>query len=280
MDALFGLYGLRRGLFFKSIERCARLIEKLLLARFDYVSTISTAMLDRLSEKGVLRERQVFFPNWSDLSAFKDANADESLLAAFEVPTGKRVILYSGNVGDKQGLDNVIYAAERMRSRADLIFLIVGAGSSLESLKELTAELELDNVRFGDLVPTEKLPGLLASADCHLVVQRKGAADAVLPSKLTNILAVGGNSIITAEPQTTLGKLMIDFPGIAVSAVPEDLNALIGAIEAALDLPKFNVVAFEYAQHHLDRDAIIETFLDRVGRGEPERTASDVVEPE
>jgi len=36
---------------------------------------------------------------------------------------------------------------------------------------------------------------LLASADGHLVIQKRGAADAVLPSKLTNILAVGGNAL-------------------------------------------------------------------------------------
>jgi len=30
-------------------------------------------------------------------------------------------------------------------------------------------------------------------------VQKRGAADAVLPSKLTNILAVGGNAVITAD---------------------------------------------------------------------------------
>jgi len=40
---------------------------------------------------------------------------------------------------------------------------------------------------------------LLASADGHLVIQKRGAADAVLPSKLTNILAAGGNAVITAR---------------------------------------------------------------------------------
>ncbi|MFP1495553.1 hypothetical protein ACLB1Q_01195 [Escherichia coli] len=47
--------------------------------------------------------------------------------------------------------------------------------------------------------------------DCHLVVQKRGAADAVLPSKLTNILAVGGNAVITAEAHTELGQLCETF---------------------------------------------------------------------
>ncbi|NMG17759.1 hypothetical protein [Aromatoleum bremense] len=60
---------------------------------------------------------------------------------------------------------------------------------------------------------------LLASADCHhLVIQKRGAADAVLPSKLTNILAAGGNAVITTDADTTLGVLCTEHPGIAVLA--------------------------------------------------------------
>ncbi len=71
----------------------------------------------------------------------------------------------------------------------------------------MSAELDLKNVLFKPLQPYELLPALLNIADCHLVVQKKGAADAVLPSKLTNILAIGGNSVITAEESTELGQL-------------------------------------------------------------------------
>ncbi len=49
--------------------------------------------------------------------------------------------------------------------------------------------------------------------DCHLVVQKHGAADAVLPSKLTNILAVGGNAVITAEAHTELGAALRNLSG-------------------------------------------------------------------
>ncbi|QTQ33545.1 Uncharactierzed protein [Aromatoleum bremense] len=60
----------------------------------------------------------------------------------------------------------------------------------------------------------EGLPVLLASADCHhLVIQKRGAADAVLPSKLTNILAAGGNAVITADADTTLGVLCSEREG-------------------------------------------------------------------
>ncbi|MDT9046922.1 colanic acid biosynthesis glycosyltransferase WcaI, partial [Escherichia coli] len=82
---------------------------------------------------------------------------------------------------------------------------------------------------------------------CHLVIQKRGAADAVLPSKLTNILAVGGNAVITAEHDTELGQLCIAEPGIAVCVEPESVDALAQGIESALALSKDNTVAREYA---------------------------------
>ena len=75
-----------------------------------------------------------------------------------------------------------------------ILFLIVGNGAGKEKLETLAAEQQLTNVSFLPLQPYELLPTLLKLADCHLVVQKRGVADAVLPSKLTNILAVGGNA--------------------------------------------------------------------------------------
>ncbi|MCV5180396.1 glycosyltransferase, partial [Escherichia coli] len=81
-------------------------------------------------------------------------------------------------------------------------FVIVGQGGGKARLEKMDSERGLTNVKFFPLQSYEALPALLKMGDCHLVVQKRGAADAVLPSKLTNILAVGGNAVITAEAET------------------------------------------------------------------------------
>ena len=70
--------------------------------------------------------------------------------------------------------------------------MIVGQGGGKARLEKMASERGLTNVKFFPLQSYEALPALLKMGDCHLVVQKRGAADAVLPSKLTNILAVGG----------------------------------------------------------------------------------------
>lgn len=257
VDALFGL-GIARG---GALRHLALAAERAILRAFDRVSTISSGMLQRARQKGVDAQRLRFFPNWSETARFQGVARSPALLERLGIDPAKRVLLYAGNMGEKQGLESVIEAAERLQARSALIFLLVGEGAGKARLVELAARKGLANVLFAPLQPYEDLPALLASADCHLVVQKRGAADAVLPSKLTNILAVGGNAVITADADTSLGMLCEEFPGIAVRVAPESVEALIEGIEATLEMSVPNAVAMAYAREYLDKDRILQRFL-------------------
>lgn len=263
VDALFGL-GLGGAGKAQWLHRLAYACERLLLRRFDGLSTISDSMLTRAQSKGVAPEKLTLFPNWSETERFQNVPRSPQLLRRLAVPERKKLVLYAGNIGRKQGFEQLIEAAEQLQKREELFFLIVGDGAGKQDLLDMVAARTLRNTGFAPLQAYEDLPVLLASADIHLVIQKRGAADAVLPSKLTNILAVGGNAIITADVDTSLGKLCQDFPGIAVLCEPESTPALIAAIEQSLDLPLNNQVARRYALERLDKDAILSGFVEQL----------------
>lgn len=260
VDALFGLGLAKPG----PLKRFAFAFERFILRRFDYLSTISTGMLKRAQQKGVPGSRLIFFPNWSETHRFEHAEKSPELLSNLGVPDRKRVILYSGNMGDKQGLEQVLDAAASLQDDPNLFFLLVGEGSGKQRLVDKAKQLKLTNVAFAPLQPYDDLPALLASADVHLVVQKRGAADAVLPSKLTNILAVGGNAVITSDADTTLGMLCSDHPGIAIRIEPESVEALIHGIQDALEMPARNAQAQAYANEYLNKERILQRFLDKL----------------
>lgn len=263
VDALFGL-GIASG---GVMKRLAYAAERLLLRSFDLVSTISPGMLRRAQDKGVNPSKLVFFPNWAEIERFQNVPFDISILRSLGVPEHRNVLLYSGNIGEKQGLEQVIEAADILRNRQDLFFLIVGEGAGKSRLVELASQRKLNNVIFAPLQPYEDLPRLLATASVHLVVQKRGAADAVLPSKLTNILAVGGNAVITADPDTSLGQLCLEHKGIAALVEPESVESLIDGIETALGMRRPNDVALRYAREFLDKKVILERFVKDVSCG-------------
>lgn len=261
VDAMFGLNLANNGV----LSRLARAFERWSLRQAHLVSTISNTMIDKAVSKGVNRNKTIYFPNWSELDKFKNIDFDEMSLfrESLDIPPNKKIILYSGNVGDKQGLEAITEIAS-LQSFSDSIFLIVGDGAGKKRLEEKVQQSNLHNVLFRPLQPYEKLPLLLSIADCHLVIQKKGAADAVLPSKLTNILAVGGNAVITAEVNTELGQLVSKYPGVAVLVEPENSSSLAKGLIHALTLPRYNDIAMRYANDQLDKKEILSNYLDAI----------------
>ncbi len=244
------------------VARLASAFERSGLHNVDYVSTISRSMMNKAQEKGVAAEKVIFFPNWSEVARFRDvAPADVAALRAqLGLAEAHKIILYSGNIGEKQGLENVIDAAAALSDKP-WQFVIVGQGGGKARLEKMARERGLQNIQFFPLQSYDALPALLKMADCHLVVQKRGAADAVLPSKLTNILAVGGNAVITAEAHTELGQLCTSLPGIAVCVEPESVPALVAGIEQALTMPKENTVARDYAERTIEKENVLSQFI-------------------
>lgn len=261
VDAMLGLGMAGKGKGGR-VARLASAFERSGLLNVDNVSTISRSMMNKAQEKGVPAERVIFFPNWSEVARFRDVTDADALQLRQQLglPADKKIILYSGNIGEKQGLESVIDAADRLRDQPWL-FVIVGQGGGKARLEKMARERGLSNVIFHPLQSYDALPALLKLADCHLVIQKRGAADAVLPSKLTNILAVGGNAVITAERHTELGQLCDTCPGIAVCVEPESVDALIDGIGQALLMSKSNTVAREYAERTLEKENVLSQFI-------------------
>ena len=257
VDAMFGLSMAGGSGFKKLVYR----LERAILRRFDNVSTISNGMIQRAVEKGVEPEKLIMFPNWSEIEHFQDAQRDDELVRRLGVDPSKKLILYAGSMGEKQGLEAVLDAASHFEGREDMQFLLVGEGGAKSKLESACKRKNLKNILFAPLQSYEALPHLLASAACHLVVQKRGAADAVLPSKLTNILAVGGNAVITADESTSLGELTLDWPGIACRVEPESVAALVDGIEKVLSMSSPNTIALDYAKKHLDKEVVLRDFM-------------------
>ena len=124
---------------------------------------------------------------------------------------------------------------------------------------------------FHPLQPYDKLSALLATADIHLVLQKKSASDLVLPSKLTSILAAGGCALVSAVPGTTLYDVIADNQmGLLIE--PESVIALVEGIYSALqtDLSVYRRNARRYAQQYLSKEPILQQFEAELLRLQPD----------
>lgn len=260
VDAMFGLGMGGEGE--SKLKRFACAVESWLLKRFDVVSSISYSMLENACLKGVAEDKLMFFPNWADTNYVTPDNDGSALKTEWGFNKDDKIVLYAGNIGKKQGLEIVLSAAQALQPQHHVHFVLVGSGAHCEVLQADAAARNLTNVHFKPLQPWERVPEMLALADVHLVVQKKGAADAVLPSKLTNILSAGGHALVTAEAHTELGLIAERFPGIYTCVEPEDEQLFVAALQQLLnkDLQTTNRIARDYAVEYLSKETVLSSF--------------------
>jgi len=210
-------------------------IERFILKRADFLSTISEGMKRKIIEKGIPDE-VMLLPNWSDLKSIKPQQPSKWLHNSFGIDESKRLIVYSGNIGEKQGLEIVIEAAQMLQQETTLHFLILGEGLYKKILRRKIEEYDLANVTLGNLVPRGKLNEMLNGSFIQLVIQKAEGADSFLPSKLTNILAAGCISVVTANPGTGLYDILTRS-STALVVKPNSADALSEAIRGVLSNP-------------------------------------------
>ncbi|MDP3346691.1 MAG: glycosyltransferase WbuB [Hydrogenophaga sp.] len=257
LDAAFSM-GLLRG---ERLRRLASRAEAWLMRRFDVVSTISRRMHELLLRKGVDPMQANLAVNWVNMASFALPSPDG--VAAYreelQLAPGQVVALYSGNMGGKQGLEILADVARLLVHQTHLVFVFCGNGAGRADLLERCKGLP--NVRFLDLQPVSRLPDLLATADIHLLPQRADAADLVMPSKLTGMLASARPVVATAHTGTDLATV-VETCGLVVA--PENPEAMAQAINTLVNdqtmRETLGAAGYEYAHAHLDSEAVLGKF--------------------
>jgi colanic acid biosynthesis glycosyl transferase WcaI len=202
--------------------------EKYLLRKADRVSTISPGMQARVHER--TNAPVIMFPNWVDLQSFQPLANRSSLKSRWGIDPDKKWVLYSGAIGEKQGLESILRVAGRVHAtNPEIHFSICGSGPYKQKLESLAGEMGLSNLSFLPLQPKESFNEFLNAADLHLVLQKGGAGDLVMPSKLVTILSVGGLALVTADKGTSLHNL-ISENRLGLVVPPEQDEALLKGI--------------------------------------------------
>ncbi len=237
-------------------------LERFIGRHAQVISSISVGMIEKLNEK--FHKSIYFFPNWTDVSAFYPVGNRAKVKRDFGFDPEDTVLLYSGGIGQKQGLEAILEAAFFCKDKPHIKFIICGSGPYQTTLREMAENMKLHNLSFMPLQPFEKFNQFLNLADIHLVVQKADASDLMMPSKLTTILAVGGLSIITANKGSGLFAL-VHAHNVGIISEAENQDALNHAIENAIEKTSQNdairINARVYAEMYLDREAIMNRFV-------------------
>jgi len=208
------------------------------LAAFVYqrasaISVISPGFKRNLVAKGVAADKIHVIANWADEETYRPVPRDEALAMEYGL-AGRFNIVYGGNMGAAQALENVLAAAALLRDIPELQFVLIGDGVDERSLRQEAGSRGLDNVRFVGRQPADRMPHFFALADALLVhLRRDPLFEITIPGKTTAYLACGRPILCTVPGDAAE---MVRQAGAGLVCAPEDPDALARAARQLFEM--------------------------------------------
>jgi len=212
-----------------AVIKVSRWLEKISYRWASIVTVLSDDLRDNVVAKLPLAQasKVVVIPNFVDTEAIRPL--DRMTKYRDELGIDDRlVVMYAGNVGFSQSLNLLLDAA---REFPDVEFVVNGSGAARSTLE--TEAKKLTNVIFGDYQPIERLSEVLATADIHAVLLKRGLGKVSVPSKTYSVMAAGRAVVAAIDPGTEVTRL-IDGAKCGLSVLPDDSAALIEALRMML----------------------------------------------
>ncbi len=134
------------------------------------------------------------------------------------------VALYCGTLGMAHGLETILLAADRLRNRRDIVFVLMGEGADREKLIARSQELRLPNLMLLGKQPRSKVAAYLSAADaCVVPLRRSETFKTAIPSKMFEAMAAGKPVVLGVEGEAR--ELLLKANG-GLAFTPEDAGEL------------------------------------------------------
>ena len=238
------------------------------------IGVIAAGFRRYFESHGISAEAIHDLPNWS-LGAMP-TESEEITRKRLGWAEGDFVCLHAGNMGHKQGLENLLHAAAAIED-PNVRIVLAGDGNEHAKLEALAAELALTNVSFLPPQPTGPYESMLRAADVLLVNQRASVGEMSLASKLTSYF-MAARPVLAAVHERSETAKEIEKAGAGVLVPPDDPSALAASIcrfkRAGERREILGARGREYAEKHLSTTAVLERyeeFVRTVGDGSPPR---------
>lgn len=225
LDLALELRMLSRGI----MSRLGRALERFVYSRCDRIVVINDRFQSSLMDQGVGAERLEVIPDWASSQPPQNAASLAEARRILGAGTEDIVALHAGNMGEKQGLLNVIDGAAALGNSGRVRVVLMGDGSHRSLLEEAITTRRLEWVRLIPLQPRLCLPSLLAAADMFIVNQRADVRSSVVPSKLLSYMSAG-RPIVAAVSEESAAGALVRTARCGLMVPPESPAALAGAI--------------------------------------------------
>lgn len=208
--------------------------------------------------------RTYWLPNGVDLSYYDpDKTEAGNWRSHNQFSSDDTIFLYAGIIGIAQGLGLILNAAEQLKQKTRIKFVLMGSGPEKEKLVNMKQIKKLDNVFFLDAVTKKEMPGILKSVDAAIIPLRKlELFTGAIPSKIFENLAMKIPVLLGVDGEAR--RLFIEQGNCGIYFEPENTDALVAAIEQLSGNPQLakqlGSNGRRFVNEHFNRENIASNF--------------------
>ena len=200
-----------------------------------------------------------WLPNGVDLAFYDTGSITGKGLRESLFTENDFILFYGGIIGYAQGLDTIIFAAEKLKDYKHIKFVLQGSGPEKERLGILKADLNLENIFYLDVVNKEKMPEILKSIDAAIIPLKKlELFKGAIPSKIFETLAMKKPILLGVEGEAK--KLFIDGGNGGLFFEPENADELADKILELYRQPELAETkgesGYKFVMENFSRDKI------------------------
>lgn len=213
------------------LEAVGRLVS-FIYHRCDLLLAQSRSFVPHIRRYAGPRPHVEYFPSWSDANVVVDAGPVPEIVHSEGVFT----VLFTGNIGDAQDFPAILHAAEYLRHRRDIRWVIVGDGRRASWVTDEVRNRGLqDSVVLTGRFPLARMPSFFERADALLVSLKAGPVFAMtIPGKIQSYLAAGKPLVGMLNGE---GAELIEKNGAGLVCGAGDSRGLADAVARLADMP-------------------------------------------
>lgn len=178
-----------------------RLAERFQYRVADVIGVQSPANLVQVRTDARRSQQLEVLLNWTDLTR-RDPPAND-MVERYGL-SDRRIVVYGGNMGVAQDVDNLVRLAERLRNVSGVRMLLVGAGSEVDRLRLQISDRKLTNVVVHSEIDPEEFRALLRSCHVGLITLDRRLSTHNIPGKLLAYLEAGLPVVASVNPGNDL----------------------------------------------------------------------------
>jgi colanic acid biosynthesis glycosyl transferase WcaI len=217
------------------ILRQVKRLVRYIYAGCDRILIQSRAFVDPIQRLGVDARKIEYFPNSAE-GLYQPVSPSPGTVECATLPAGFRV-MFAGNIGAAQDFETILAAAEKLKSRADIHWVVLGDGRMAGWVRKEVSQRGLNGtVHLLGHHPIEAMPRFFALADAMLVTLRRDPIFSLtIPSKIQSYLACARPIVAALDGE---GARVLGEAGAGVVVPAQDADRLAEAVLGLYRMPK------------------------------------------